>query len=517
MIIDSLHNPLVLWGLAVILTCIIAAAFLETIYPGILPKPLIGALSDVINIYLNLRHPIKSTNGKTDLPTCPYRWPNGQGDIGKFLEGIENSVVWEKTHGSVYRIWSGFNSEVVLTRPSQLQTVFQDSDRHVKALNNNSGWLMGQLLGNCVGLISPPSWQKVRAITEVPFRHQTAMAKIEDIQQYTRKHLDDLHQTSDLSRGLIHPAKDLKTLPFWIVAFFFYGPLPLNMIDELKRLAPLREELMKHVIQGGIARFDFSQYLPTQANRALQEFKERWQQFNREAVNYARRNGQKASKDAAIVQMFEKVEQGELSEDQLLQTLDEALYANLDVTTGGLSWNLVFLAAYPECQERLREEVQSATGDDSAMENYLRAQSTYLQACILESSRLKPLAAFSVPQSAPTARVVDGFLIPANTNFVVDTYALNIRDKYWGPDNDTYRPERFLGRKNVDLRYLFWRFGFGPRQCMGKYVADAIIRVTLAYLVQNYNLSLLGDQDWVRDRDCWITHPDFQIRCEKRS
>lgn len=47
---------------------------------------------------------------------------------------------------------------------------------------------------------------------------------------------------------------------------------------------------------------------------------------------------------------------------------------------------------------------------------------TLLLALMLEFARLKPLAAFSIPQAAPTHRVVGGFLITTGTNFVVDIY-----------------------------------------------------------------------------------------------
>lgn len=51
----------------------------------------------------------------------------------------------------------------VLTKPKYVQTVFSDSDKHFKAVNNNSSYIMGQLLGRCVGLVSSQEWQVVRA------------------------------------------------------------------------------------------------------------------------------------------------------------------------------------------------------------------------------------------------------------------------------------------------------------------------------------------------------------------
>lgn len=41
-----------------------------------------------------------------------YQWPNGQGDVAKFLEGDNNSGLWAKEYGRTYRIWSGTNPEV---------------------------------------------------------------------------------------------------------------------------------------------------------------------------------------------------------------------------------------------------------------------------------------------------------------------------------------------------------------------------------------------------------------------
>ncbi len=347
---------------------------------------------------------------------------------------------------------------------------------------------------------------------EVPFGHQVVSTIVANVERQVNEHFQQLHSQGSLEQNLLHPAEDMKMLPFWVVCEIFYGRLPLHLTQQLKELAPLREHVFKYVIQGGLPRFTFSQYLPTSANADLGEFKQRWKAFNTAAHGHALAH----DPSAPIVKMYAATASGEMTEDQLLQTLDESLYANLDVTTGGLSWNLVFFAANPDVQSRLRCEVAAAEAEDR-LQSYILSGSTYLASCVLESSRLKPLAAFSVPQAAPTAREVDGYVIPAGTNFVVDAYALNVRNEAWGPDNTTYRPEHFLKRRDIEMRYLFWRFGFGPRQCMGKYVADLVIRLALLHLVRGYELSLLDGGEWTRNTQSWITHPDFQLRCVRRA
>ncbi|TVY22563.1 Cytochrome P450 monooxygenase [Lachnellula hyalina] len=468
-------------------------------------------ISHILNVWLCWKHPIKSTEAGRSLPTVPYRFPNGQGDSAKFLYGKENSLKWEKKHGQIYRIWSGRTPEVVLTQAAHIQEAFKDSDKHIKAVNNNSGYYMGQLLGKCVGLISGNEWKRVRTVCERPFFRPVSGSYIECMQRKTVSHFDELRKHSKLSECIIDPAQDLKYLPFWIVAEIIYGQLSKEMEQELKVMAPKREKLFKYVIGGGLPRFTWSKYLPTSANRELHEFRRDWLSFNRRAREQAIRR----STNTSLVQMYQAVDSTEISEEQLLQTIDEMLYANLDVTLGGISWNLVYLAAYPEAQARLRAEIGTRRQESEAGFNaYILESSTYLASCISESSRLRPLAAFSVPQAIPTGRFIGGYYFPPKTNFVIDSHALNQRNPYWGKDSSRFRADRFFERTPVQARYNFWRFGFGPRQCMGKYVADVMIRILLIHLVEGFELGIMAENDeWKREPEVWINQPRMQLRC----
>ena len=409
----------------------------------------------------------------------------------------------------------------VLTRAEHIEAVFRNSDRHVKASSNDSGYLMGELLGQCVGLISLDRWRRVRAETETPFRHNVCRGYVAMVEKETLEYLDHLwnHDGGCLT-GLIDPVSDLKMLPFYIVADIIYGTLSAEMKQDLMSLTPQRESLfIRHVIQGGLSRFHASKYLPTAANQALSDFQTKWWKFN----DAAYRRASTTYPDAPIVSMYKAMEAKRLSRAELLQTLDEMLYANLDVTMGAISWNLVFLAAHPDVQDTLRQEAAEQRAASrpkelggSTFEDYLWSSSTLLAACTYESSRLQPLAAFSVPQSAPTEHIIDGFRVPAGTNFIVDTYALNVRNPFWGADRDTYRPGRFLERKSrTETRYNYWRFGFGPRQCMGKYVADLMTRTLLVLLLERWELVLPGDakgkKEWAKDKETWINHPKMKL------
>lgn len=432
---------------------------------------------------------------------------------------------------STYNLWLLTRGRV-LTDPKDVQTVFRDSNNHGKGINNDAGWLMGQLLGSCLGLISGLQWQRVLAATGQEFTYKSAAASISRIRKITQHHIEGLHMHGNLCKGTIDPVKDLRMLFFWMVADKLYGSLTPALQSELSALIPLRESLFDRVIQGGITRFAWSRFLPTSTNQQLADFQRRWEQLNDAAYTACKDKKQSAT----IVSLYDAQHAGSITKEQALQTLDEMLFANLDVTIGGTSWNLMFLAADQEIQAQLRDEMQneidkgviscsiaagvsvpqSSTSQEQApRDKYLLRSDTLLAASILESAQLKPLAAFSVPQAAPTARTVGGFVVPAGTNFVVDTQALNIRSTYWGVDSTEYRPSRHLGKKPPDVRYHYWRFGFGARLCLGRHFADLMIRVLVAYLIENYTLSLDVKSRWEKNPMTWITHPHTEIKCEK--
>lgn len=396
----------------------------------------------------------------------------------------------------------------VITRPEDVKTVFKDSDMHSKGINNDAGWLMGELLGSCLGLVNGHEWRQIRDCMGDTFTRRSAASHISRITEITQEYFSDLHRYGVLDRHTMNPSRDLRLLTFWIVADYLYGTLSPSLRSEFKALIPLRESLFNRVIQGGITRFSWSRHLSSTTNRNLNMFKTRWELLN----DAAYRECKDGRRSPPMVIMYESFMAGSITQDNFLQTMDEMLFGNLEVTIGALAWNPLFLAANPDVQSKLRHEVR---GGKEAWEKYVVGADTLLAASILESARLKPIAAFAIPQAAPTDRTVGGYMVPAGTNFVVSTSALNIEDPYWGPDGGEYRPARFLGRKLSEMRYRYWRFGFGPRQCLGKYLADLIIRIVVAHMVENYQLGLVPSSTWDKNGSIWIAQPDCDIRCER--
>lgn len=197
-----------------------------------------------------------------------------------------------------------------MTLPHQVEQYFRDSHKHVKAKNNNSGWLFGEVLGDCVGLLSLQEWRDLRKFVESPFSRPSALLYASDICQQAAEFVKDLDVTNEAD---IDPARDLQYFPFMVVAKILFGPLTQQQRDELLNLAPLREELFREVIRGGINRLWISQYVPWSGRRVLKEFRTQWTAF----VTRAYKRALVEAPDSPIITLWRGVESGEVSERQV--------------------------------------------------------------------------------------------------------------------------------------------------------------------------------------------------------
>ncbi|KAH6671652.1 cytochrome P450 [Halenospora varia] len=423
-----------------------------------------------------------------------------------YLGGSPSCLVMAKVDFPHFRMCFPTAKEIwkisVLTRPKQVQAVFKDSNLHLKGENFNQGWLCGQILGKCLGILNLDNWTRVRAVCVDIFQHNKSSSHIPFIRERTEKQFEMLQSTKPINNKqmTIQPSEDLKILTFQIFCDIIYRDLTEMMEVELRELLKLRESIWLEVTKGGFCRFSISQYLPTSTNRKLQKFKRNWENFNDRANQRAINLG--LGNETPIVLLYSALEEGRMFKTEVLHTLDELLFENLDVSLGALAWNVIFLAGHPETQEELRNEIAQVKNEETSDSwvAYVLGTSNLIQACILESARLKPIVLFTTVQAIPSPRVVDGFIMPAGTHFLVDTHELNVSDPYWGKDSTLYRPKRFLETRNpTSERYRYFRFGFGPRNCLGKYVIDVVLKIATAHIVENFQVSLVTGENLALD------------------
>ncbi|KAL2045406.1 hypothetical protein ABVK25_012118 [Lepraria finkii] len=226
--------------------------------------------------------------------------------------------------------------------------------------------------------------------------------------------------------------------------------------------------------------------LPTEAKRQMDTFHTQWEILNTNIIRSARQH----NISCPIERIFRAVDhEGDMTMAEFLQTLDEILFTNIDITANVLVFMLTNLATHRPFQESLHAEIMQERNRPSYdIAQYIGRQDTLLHYLGMECVRLRPAFWFSLPECTAVEKIIGKYRIPAQTPAVIDVRRLNSNPITWGSDGDVFRPERFAGLSSAQYRYGFMRFGVGSGKCMGKHMADVLLKMTAVAVLERYEI-----------------------------
>ncbi|KAM0939567.1 putative cytochrome P450 [Dioscorea sansibarensis] len=146
----------------------------------------------------------------------------------------------------------------------------------------------------------------------------------------------------------------------------------------------------------------------------------------------------------------------------------------------------------------VQTELDEKVGKDRVVNESDIKNLIYLQAVIKESFRLTPPGELLVPRETVHDCVVAGFHIPTGTQVIVNAWKLQ-RDPHVWPNPLEFQPERFLpshAAAGIDVKgqnYELIPFGSGRRLCPGISMAQHVLHLTLARLIQGFELRPEGN------------------------
>jgi cytochrome P450 len=126
-----------------------------------------------------------------------------------------------------------------------------------------------------------------------------------------------------------------------------------------------------------------------------------------------------------------------------------------------LGWLYFQVGQNPEIQNKIHEELDLVLQGNPVTSETAK-ELKYLSACIDESLRLHPAAAF-IAREAKQDLEYKGYTIQKGTMMVAHLWHLHRNPLYY-KNPMKFDPERFLGDKNPGLEYI--PFGTGPRVCV---------------------------------------------------
>jgi cytochrome P450 len=185
-----------------------------------------------------------------------------------------------------------------------------------------------------------------------------------------------------------------------------------------------------------------------------------------------------------------------LTDDEIIANIILVLVAGYETTASLLTYACYNLACSPECQEKLRKEIDSV--DELNYDTVMKLP--YLDAVICETLRTySPVTRVDRQVSNKDGYTFDSHLgkihMPHGTAVVVPIYAIHHMEQFY-PDPYKFDPERFMPEnKDKLVPYTYMPFVIGPRNCVGMRFALLEAKLTLATLIKSYKLSKTPNTD----------------------
>ncbi|KAL2001924.1 hypothetical protein VTN02DRAFT_982 [Thermoascus thermophilus] len=200
-----------------------------------------------------------------------------------------------------------------------------------------------------------------------------------------------------------------------------------------------------------------------------------------------------------------------MTRPEIEATMSVLILAGSETTATLLAGCTYHLLRNPDVYRRLAGEIRGAFADEGEITLASVAQLPYLHAVLEESLRIYPPVPSILPRLVPEGgAVIDRRFVPGGTSVSIAPWSTyhaecNFRDP------ESFLPERWLdtsGGSNSpesgfesDRKDALQAFSFGPRNCLGKNLAYAEMRLILTRVLWHFDLQLRGESaGWIEQR-----------------
>lgn len=216
-----------------------------------------------------------------------------------------------------------------------------------------------------------------------------------------------------------------------------------------------------------------------------------------------------------------KDKDSEMTKSEMCETARSLINAGAETTKTLLSAVTFYLLNNPEWMQRVVQEVRFAFEKEEDI-NFVDATNKLplMLACLEEGLRLHPPAAslLGARQTPPnTYTTILGQALPPST--IVDMHPLSsFTCSANFHEARSFRPERFLPEASKpgspfaeDDKFAFQPFFYGPRNCIGRNLAFNKMRLILARVLWNFDLSLCPESQSWDTHKIWIGWEDTPL------
>ncbi|KAK4097301.1 cytochrome P450 [Parathielavia hyrcaniae] len=228
---------------------------------------------------------------------------------------------------------------------------------------------------------------------------------------------------------------------------------------------------------------------------------DQYEEEKRATLTQERMGGAKKTLMSSLISASQAENTG-LSESEIYGNMFMLNFAGHDTTAHTFTFAMYFIAANPDVQDWLSDEIRAVLGDNTTSPPYA-ISFPRLKRCLavmLETLRLytvvpvsKWVGDKSVPLQIGSGRTI---VLPPKTMFIPSYAAIHTDPQFWGPDSLTWRPSRWIQRGgkpgDEDLvtieRGSFLGWSEGARDCPAKKFSQVEFVATMAALFRDWRV-----------------------------
>ena len=387
-------------------------------------------------------------------------------------------------YGDFFRVKMSFNMEdiVFVNHPQAVQQILTHDRQEFSApgdINKSLSMLFGD---TSVLMLDGERHKKRRQLLMPPFHGERMQSYGELIIKLTHKVMENISSGSHFIAR-----KEMQSISLQVIIEAVFGFSEGHKQEKLQELLVSWLEVFKSPITTSFVllrflQWDLGSWSPwgkfIRTRQAIDELL-----YNE--IEERRANPEPNRTDILSLLMSATDQEGnKLSDRELRDELLTLLFAGHETTATAMTWGLYWTHFLPEVGQKVRQEIASLGKNPNLME---LIKLPYLTAVCQESLRIYPVTMLTLGRRVEKPVELMGYQLEPGQIVAGCMYLIHQREDIY-PDHDQFKPKRFLEKQFSP--YEFIPFGGGSRRCIGDALAQFEMKLVLATILSNYELSL---------------------------
>lgn len=386
-----------------------------------------------------------------------------------------------RTHGDTFRYQLGPRTVYFVAHPDDVKHVLQDN--YINYRKHSAYDKIRPLVGDGLLTSEGESWLKNRRLAQPVFHRQRIGTFAEMMTEETLNMMERWRRFKPKEPFDLLP--EMMRLTLTVVGRSLFSK---DIGGESDKIGAALTFALHHANARTLQLLDLS-HLPTPSNvrfnRAVRTLDDLVYSLIAE-----RRTSNKDEGDLLSMLLHAKdADTGEsMSDRQLRDEVMTLFLAGHETTANALSWLFYLLSKHALVTQKLFNELDSVLGRRTATLEDAPAL-TYTRQVIDEGLRLYP-PAWLIGRQALRDDRVGGAFIPAGSDVAVSPLVTQRHPEFWS-NPEGFDPARFNPEYSKQRhRFAYFPFGGGPRVCIGNNFALLELTLTLATVLQRFELHL---------------------------